>query len=116
MTGSTPLPVSGLLPQRAERVCVRVIVGFVGLFHFNIFFKMVLIFQRGQWVERRLVMGNLGRELENLHAEKAESGGERVKSRSSGWLSIRGGLTGAQRRRGGPIPAGEVVISVLWVR
>ena len=49
MTGSTPLPVSGLLPQRVECVCVCVmaIVGFVGLFYFNIFFKIVLIFQRG---------------------------------------------------------------------
>lgn len=47
MTGSTPLPVSGLLPQRAECACVRVIVGFVGLFYVNIFFKIVLIFQRG---------------------------------------------------------------------
>lgn len=60
MTGSTPLPVSGLLPQRAECACVRVIVGFVGLFYFNIFFKIMLIFQRGQWVERRLSDGELG--------------------------------------------------------
>ena len=59
-------------------------------------------------------MGNLGRELENLHGERAESGGERVESRSSGWLPVLSGLAGAPRRRGASVPAGGGVTSMLW--